>query len=193
MKNQNENNEEGRVYLDLEVPEEKELDDETTGLNVLGTFLAQKKAIGKRAKEINSYGIFYPSRSVNLFQQAKTLYILGLYESSIMVCRSTVEYIVDELFKKEIQMIEDKKLCDFILNTLDFRKILNEYLFPKVIQKTDKDKFNDIYDRGNKYVHPKGKQEKVEDEAKKTIILLRTLILSLKTYVQPNNTTHRML
>ncbi|MFH1089750.1 MAG: DUF4145 domain-containing protein [Candidatus Uhrbacteria bacterium] len=168
------------VFLDLEVPGEAELNDEITGLNALGIFLGQKEDIGKRVKEIKSSGIFYPSRSVTLFQQAKKLYVLGLYESSIMVCRSTVEYIANELFEEEMSGFKDEKLSGFIVDSIDFRKLVNDFLFPKIIDKNSRKKFNDIYDLGNRYIHPKKIQINAHDDAKNVITLLCDLILSLR-------------
>lgn len=181
------------VYLDLDVPGVAELSDDITGLNELGIFLGQKEEIGKRVKEMKSFGIFYPSRSVILFQQAKKLYCLGLYESSIMVCRSTVEYIANELLEEELRIIEDKKFSAFISDNIDFRKLVNGHLYPKVIDKNNRKKFNEIYDLGNKYVHPKRLQTKVQEDAKNSVMLLRDLILALRSLLDKYEIVEGML
>lgn len=173
------------VYLDLDSGSDYHLDDQTAGLNELGVFSANKKNIGKRAKKIGGQGILYSAKSVELYMEAKKLYILGLFNSSIMVCRATAEYLANEIFEKNIESIKNKELSDFIYESLDFRKIVNNYLFKyKIIKKSDKDRFNKIYDVGNKYIHPKKETRNTEEDCEDLINVLKELILSLRNLLK---------
>lgn len=174
-----------KVFLDLDSDPDNHLDDQTTGLNELGVFLANKESIGKRAKKIGGQGILYSAKSVELYMEAKKLYALGLFNSSIMVCRATAEYIANEIFEKNVESIKSKELSDFIYESLDFRKIVNNYLFKyNIIEKSDKDRFNKIYDIGNKYIHPKKETRNTEEDCENLINYLKELILSLRNLLK---------
>lgn len=182
-----------KVILDLDADQHL-LDDQTAGSNELSRFLLDKENIGKRAKKIGAQGILYPSKSVELFMEAKKLYVLGLFESSVMVCRATAEYIANEIFEKNIESIKSQELSNFIYKNIDFRKIVNGYLFKyKIIEKNDKDKFNKIYDVGNKYIHPKKEMRNTEKDCEDLIIFLKKLILSLRNVLKDHEIIDGML
>lgn len=168
------------VYLDLDNPSNIK-DDNIVGINELAYF-HDKESIGKRSKKMGAQGILYPTKSVDMYIQARRLYILGLFESSIIVCRATAEYIANEIFENNINKnIKNKNILDFVCENMDFRKIVNNYLYKyKIISRNDKEIFNRIYDTGNKYVHPKKNIKNIENDSEELINKLKSLILSLR-------------
>jgi len=82
------------VFLDLENGSPVGIfSDEELSQVILKKFDINKKKIGKRYKEIKKIGISYHTESVKLYNQAKELFCLGYFESSIIVCRSVAEYL----------------------------------------------------------------------------------------------------
>jgi len=142
--------------------------------------------ITKRDNEIEKLNISYAVKSVILFHEAKTLYSLGMFDMTIIVCRTIVEYLAQELFIEYAQIDGEYEAIIKLAENLDFRKIVNEFLYNKdetktIISKDNKEKFNNIYTMGNDWVHPKtSKQTNVEDTAKNIILLLRDLLDSLR-------------
>ncbi len=175
------------VFLDLDDPNSTK-NDVTVGEDELARFY-DKENIGKRSKKIGAQGILYPTKSVDLYMRARRLYILGLFESSIMVCRTTAEYIANEIFENNINKnINEKNILDFVCENMDFRKIVNNYLYKyKVISKSDKEIFNKIYDMGNKYIHPKKDIKNVEYDNEEIIKHLKSLIMSLRNMLNDYN------
>lgn len=154
----------------------------------IGRFIAGKQKIGRRVKEMGNLGISYSTKSVKLYHQAKDLYCLGYFESAIMVCRATAEYLVYEIFVERIDMEGEREVIEQKADNLDFRKILNDFLHSskngnKYIDYSSKKLFNNLYDLGNKWVHPKQSEQaglSVENEAKKAVNMLKQLIDSLR-------------
>lgn len=154
----------------------------------LEKFLANKESIGKRIKETGNLGISYSTKSVHLYHEAKELYSLGYFYSTIMVCRSTTEYLAYEIFVERIDLEDNRITIEMIAEDLDFRKIVNDFLCPKgntspFIDAETKKLFNKIYDLGNDWVHPKRSKQQsfnVQSEAKKSLEMLRKLIDSLR-------------
>ncbi len=183
MNKQSEQREATEVYINFDDPNECTLGDKQIGMNQLGEFICQIKDIAKRAKDIQpkSLGVFTPTQSLILFEQAKKLYILGLFESSIMVSRATAEYIANELLEDNLTSIKNAQLHTFILDNIDFRKAINGYLSPnKIIKKEDNKALNKLYDIGNRYVHPKRQKTNPEKDAREAIELCnREVIMSL--------------
>lgn len=162
--------------------------DEKVAELFIGRFIAGKRDIGKRVKEMGNLGISYSTKSVKLYHQAKDLYCLGYFESAIMVCRATAEYLAYEVFVERIDVEEAREVIERKADNLDFRKIVNDFLCSskrtnKLIDDGSKKLFNDIYDLGNRWVHPKQLEQvrlNVEDEAKKAVNMLKQLIYSLR-------------
>lgn len=77
----------------------------------------------------------------------------------------------------------DETLRKLIVENIDFRKTVNDYLFPNGHTfKEYKDNFNWIYDIGNKYVHPKVKEQyNFKEDALEAVNKLRHIINNLKT------------
>lgn len=169
------------AYLDLENTEIAigKLSDEKIADRLLTKFNLTKKDIGFRLRSCGSVGISHDTKSVNLYHQAKDLYCLGYFESAIMVCRSTAEYLAAELFKDKLNSTNIKENeKELIVESIDFRKIIS-FLFPDKKDEVGKD-FHKIYDIGNNYIHPKRDDYKVEEDAQKTIQLLKKLIRDLR-------------
>lgn len=162
--------------------------DEKVAEILIGRFMADKQGIGKRAKEMGNLGMSYSTKSVKLYHQAKDLYCLGYFESAIMVCRATAEYLAFEIFVERIDIKGDRERIEQIAESLDFRKIVNDFLCPSkssnmLIDGSSKKLFNSLYDLGNRWIHPKQSKQtglKVESEAKKAVDMLRQLIDSLR-------------
>ena len=162
--------------------------DEKVAEVFIGRFIANKKRIGKRIKEMGSLGISYSTKSVKLYHQAKELYCLGYFESAIMVCRATVEYLAYEIFVEQIDIESERETIELLAESLDFRKIVNDFLCSskrksKFIDDKSKKLFNKIYDLGNKWIHPKKSEQSelcAESEAKRVVESLRQLINSLR-------------
>jgi len=158
--------------------------DEKIAEILLSRFEVNKKAIGKRAKQMGNLGISYSTKSVHLYHEAKELYSLGYFESAIMVCRSTAEYLAYEIFVERIDLEGNRTDIEMKAEDLDFRKIVNDFLHPEkstnfLIDKDTKDLFNQIYDLGNNWVHPKRFKQKrlnLQEESKKAVEMLRQLI-----------------
>ncbi|MEK7598000.1 MAG: hypothetical protein AAB441_05135 [Patescibacteria group bacterium] len=174
------------VYLDLENNRTlSNLNDDDCSELILGKFELNKNNIGKRYKSSPSLGISYDTESVRLYHQAKELYCLGYFESTIMVCRATAEYLAFEIFVEQIDLQGERKQIETIAENLDFRKIVNNFLVKGIkplIDNDSKDLFNQLYDLGNNWIHPKEKQEdlNVEKEAEKAFLLLGKLMQSLR-------------
>lgn len=174
------------VFLDLD-PGIQTSSDMEAGDIVLAKFRPNLDKIGNRAKSIKQVGISYNTASVNLFDQAKDLFALGYFVSAILVCRSAAEYIAYELFCEEVKISGDQELIESIAESLDFRKILSEFLFNKkkgrlLIDQATNGYFHELYDLGNQWVHPKSSSQKInsEKQAEQAITLLQKLIESLR-------------
>ena len=162
--------------------------DEEVAEVFIARFIANKKRIGKRIKKIGNLGISYSTKSVKLYHQAKELYCLGYFESAIMVCRATAEYLAYEIFVEQIDIEGERETIELLAESLDFRRIVNDFLCSskrkkKFIDDKSKELFNKIYDLGNKWIHPKQSEQtglNVENEAKKAVEMLRQLIDSLR-------------
>lgn len=169
------------VFLDLNNPDFLIKNPDQVGEEFLMKFNVNKKLIGERYSKVHQPRILDGSRSVELFQQSKSLFCLGLFESSIMVSRSTAEYIASELLRENLTIIENEDgLKNFIVDSIDFRKIVNDFLYGKVIDKKVRKNFNDLYTLGNNYVHPKSESLNAEQDALKAILLLDELICCLR-------------
>jgi len=151
-------------------------------------FLADKQGIGKRIKEMGNLGISYSTKSVKLYHQAKELYCLGYFESAIMLCRATAEYLAFEIFVERINIEGDREMIEQLAESLDFRKIVNDFLCSSKkpathIDVNSKKLFNSLYDLGNRWIHPKQSEQtglNVEIEAKNAVEMLKQLIVSLR-------------
>lgn len=161
--------------------------DEKVADVLIGRSIANRQQIGKRIKEMGNPGISYSTKSVKLYHQAKDLYSLGYFELAIMVCRATAEYLAYEIFVERINIEGDRDTIELLAESLDFRKIVNDFLAPKkkerLIDKSSKELFNKLYDLGNKWIHPKRSEQdnlNVEEEARKAVEILRNLINSLR-------------
>jgi len=175
--------------------------DEKVADTFLSRFLVNKTSIGKRIKEMGNLGISYSTKSVHLYHQAKELYSLGYFESAIMVSRSTAEYLAYEIFVERINLEGDRSTIELIGENIDFRKIVNDFLCSKkrptrFIDQTSKDLFNQIYDLGNRWIHPKRSQQEgldIEKESKDAVIMLKQLIDSLRNVFVDNTIEKGML
>lgn len=162
--------------------------DEKVSEILIGRFLENKQGIGKRIKEMGNLGMSYSTKSVSLYNQAKDLYSLGYFESTIIACRATAEYLAFEVFVERIDIDGDRQRIEQLAESLDFRKIVNDFLCsPKrssvLIESNSKELFNSIYNLGNRWIHPKQSEQtglKVEIEAKRAVDMLRQLIDSLR-------------
>jgi len=162
--------------------------DEKVAEVLIGRFIANRQQIGKRIKEMGNLGISYSTKSVKLYHQAKDLYSLGYFESAIVVCRATAEYLAYEIFVERINIDGEREIIERLAESLDFRKIVNNFLCPskngnQYINQQSKKLFNNLYDLGNKWIHPKQSEQtglNVEHEAKNAIETLKELIDSLR-------------
>jgi len=177
------------VFLDLDPGglEKLNITDGELATAFLGKFQPILTSIGRRIRETKSFGIFYDTPSVALFEQAKDLFILGYFVSTIMVCRSISEYLAYEIFYEEVELVGPPELIKTVAENLDFKKIVNEFLYNPgknyfFIDKNSCDIFNEIYSIGNSWVHPNNSSEPVniELEAKKTLDKTQSLIHSLR-------------
>ena len=154
-------------------------------------FETNKKEIEKRYKEIPQVVTHY-TESVRLYGQARDLYCLGYFESSIIVSRSVVEYLASEIFVEQIDLNDEREKIETIAENLDFRKIIENFLYKKdnqLINKETKELFHKLYTTGNDWVHPKRSKIKKtkEEDAKDILILLTKLMKQLRCVF--NNTT----
>lgn len=162
--------------------------DEKVAEILIGRFVADKQGIGRRVKEMGNLGISYSTKSVKLYHQAKDLYCLGYFESAIMVCRATAEYLAFEIFVERIDIEGDRVRIEQLAESLDFRKIVNDFLCSSknssvIIDDSSKILFNSLYNLGNRWIHPKQSEQtglNVGCEAKKAVGMLRQLIDSLR-------------
>jgi len=162
--------------------------DEKVADVLIGRFIACKQQIGKRIKEMGNMGISYSTKSVMLYHQAKDLYSLGYFESAIMVCRATAEYLAYEIFVERINIDGDRKTIELLAESLDFRKIVNDFLCSQkngnqYIDQASKKLFNNLYDLGNRWIHPKKSEQtglNIGNIAKVAVETLRKLIDSLR-------------
>jgi hypothetical protein len=173
------------VFLDLDP--EIEFENEDTAKSLLLKFEAFLPSIGKRIKQIKKIGITYDTPSVAMYDQAKDLYCLGYFVSSIIICRSTAEYLAFEIFLEEVEIEGKTEIVESVAENLDFRKIVNEFLYNphrgfNYINKETRDIFNDLYTLGNDWVHPRKIKEKVkiEEIALKSLEMLGALLSSLR-------------
>lgn len=152
------------------------------GKDLLVGFIGNQKLIGERYIKVHKARILNNIKSVHLFEQAERLYCFGLFDSAIMVSRSTAEYIASELLRENLSVIKDEGLLkNFIVDSIDFRKIVNDFLYKnKIISKEIRKNFNDLYELGNNYVHPKSKSLNPEEDALKAVTFLGNLISSLR-------------
>lgn len=176
-----------KTFLNLDPTDGKEISEELAADTLLAKFKPILKSIGKRKIQVGKIGMYYDVPSVALFDQAKDLYCLGYFISAIMVCRSTAEYLAYEIFTEEVELNGKTELIESVADNLDFRKIVNEFLYNKekgysIVDKNTHDLFNDLYTLGNQWIHPKKhtKKVKIEYEAHRAIGLLGTLISSLR-------------
>lgn len=170
-----------KVFLDLE--KTQDLNDDLISTIYIDRINSNKKSIIKRFKIITESGVLYDTPSVRLYHEAKDLFILGYFKPTIMVCRSTAEYLAYELFFQLIDIDGDIETIKKIAESLDFRKIVNDFLFkdkdPLVKEKTSsKQIFNDLYTIGNNWIHPKSIQNNLnlEKQAKDALFKLLTLL-----------------
>jgi len=176
-----------KIFLDLDNPNQDLLSDEAAAKTFLSKFEPILASIGKRKKQVKRIGISYDVPSVALFDQAKDLYYLGYFIPTIILCRAAAERLAYEIFIEEVELEGNTEVIEAIAENLDFRKIVNEFLFNKkkgaqIIDEATHDLFNEIYDIGNKWIHPKkliGKV-KIYDEAIKAIEITSSLIYSLR-------------
>lgn len=162
--------------------------DEKVAEILINRFVTDKQGIGKRIKEMGNLGMSYSTKSVKLYHQAKDLYSLGYFESAIMVCRATAEYLAFEIFVERIDIDGNRETIEQLGESLDFRKIVNDFLCLSkrsdiFIDGNSKKLFNSLYDLGNRWIHPKQSEQtglNVESEAKKAVEMLRQLIDSLR-------------
>ncbi|MFZ3069365.1 MAG: hypothetical protein WA052_03585 [Microgenomates group bacterium] len=175
------------VFLALDTQFANSEPDDVVASNLLAKFEPNLSLIGKRIKRIKVGGILYDTPSVNLFDQAKDLFSLGYFASTIMVCRSIAEYLASEIFYEEVEIDGDRLIIEQLAESLDFRKIVNDFLYNhkkgyKIIDKNSAKLFNDLYDLGNQWVHPKRGNwgRPVEEIAFESIEQLGTLIISLR-------------
>lgn len=174
------------VFLDLD-PQLNDGIDEEVANALLSKFQPILANIGKRIKQIKRIGIAYDTPSVAMYDQAKDLYALGYFVSSIIVCRSTAEFLAFEIFLEEVELEGKTEIIELVAENLDFRKIVNEFLYnPKkgleYINKDTHDKFNDLYNLGNNWIHPRKVKGKVNisEVAFKSIEMLGLLLSSLR-------------
>lgn len=175
------------VFLDLDQPNHTSISDEILANSLLAKFQSIIVSIGKRIKQIKRIGFAYDTPSVALYDQAKDLYCLGYFFSSVIVCRSTAEYLAYEIFFEEVELEGKSEIIESVAENLDFRKIVNEFLYnPKknylIIDKKAHDLFNELYTLGNQWTHPKKliKGVRIENEAFKSIEILGSLLSSLR-------------
>ena len=179
------------VYLDLEKSEK--LSEDLIQSIFVSRIDQNKKEISKRFKEITELGMSYDTPSVRLYHEARDLFILGYFKSTIMICRATAEYLAYELGIEFIELDGSGQTIETIVDKLDFRKIVNDFLFREInplIKSGVKTKklFNDLYDLGNNWVHPKSKRENldIQVEAKSALLMLRELIDSERNVLKDN-------
>lgn len=170
-----------KVYLDLE--KNAELSDELI-LEIYSSRVQQEsQGLIRRFRMITELGMSYDTLSVRLFHEARDLFVLGHFKSTIMVCRSTAEYLAYSLFISFTDIKGDLKKVEKIADELDFRKIVNDHLFKEInpllkSKNNSKELFNSLYTLGNNWVHPKIIQRdlNVEIQAEKALKMLRELI-----------------
>lgn len=174
------------VFLDLD-PDQNVGSDEVVAKTLLFKFQPILANIGKRVKQIKRIGMAYDTPSVAMYDQAKDLYSLGYFVSSIIVCRSTAEYLAFEIFIEEVELEGRTEIIESVAENLDFRKVVNEFLYnPKkgftYINKDTHDIFNNLYSLSNDWVHPRKIKEKVkiEEIAFKSLEMLGSLLSSLR-------------
>ncbi|HJX59444.1 hypothetical protein A2V61_02470 [Candidatus Woesebacteria bacterium RBG_19FT_COMBO_47_8] len=174
------------VFLDLD-PLPVNNTDEEVGRSFLFRFRPNLANIGKRTKQIKRIGMAYDTPSVAMYDQAKDLYSLGYFVSSIIVCRSTAEYLAFEIFLEEVELEGKTEIIESVAESLDFRKVVNEFLYnPKkgfaYINKDTHDIFNNLYSLANNWVHPRKIKDKVKIEkvAFKSLEMLGSLLSSLR-------------
>ena len=122
---------------------------------------------------------------MKLYNQARDLFCLGYFESSIIVCRSVAEYLAFEIFVEQINLTAEREQIETIAENLDFRKIVNTFLVDKnnpLIDKRTKQLFNELYDIGNNWVHPKRKVGEIsmEEKSKQSLNSLTELMQILR-------------
>lgn len=174
------------VFLDLDPLPANDADEEV-GKFFLLRFRPNLANIGKRTKQIKRIGVAYDTPSVAMYDQAKDLYSLGYFVSSIIVCRSTAEYLAFEIFFEEVELEGKTEIIESVAESLDFRKVVNEFLYnPKkgftYINKDTHDMFNNLYSLGNDWVHPRKIKEKfkIGEIAFKSLEMLGSLLSSLR-------------
>ncbi len=177
------------VFLDLDP--EGDITEESAASAVLDKFQPIISSIGKRKKQINNYGVFYDTLSVAMYDQAKDLFCLGYFVPTITICRSTAEYLAYEIFYEEIDLEGNSEVISSVAENLDFRKIVNEFLYNpsknfKIIDKESCDLFNKLYSLGNIWIHPRRPEKSlvIEAEALKAIHILGKLFSSLRNVMK---------
>lgn len=107
--------------------------------------------------------MFYKSRPVEFFIQAKMLYRDGFFEATIMMCRSVCEMICYDLLDGVVHPFGSQQEVEKV----SFRK-LTRHLFEATsgLSQTSFDLMNGIYDIGNNYIHPKANQNSKTDSVK---------------------------
>jgi hypothetical protein len=186
------------VFLDLDpgAKNKPNISDKEIAASFLGKFGPILDSIGKRLRETKKLGVSYDSPSVALFDQARDLYFLGYFFSSIAICRSIAEYIAFEIFYEEVELDGSPELIKKVAESLDFRKILTDFLYNEkndhnIIDKVSSDLFHQIYDTGNGWVHPhnigkKGSKE-IEEESKKMLEKTQYLIDKFRNVLEDND------
>jgi len=101
---------------------------------------------------------------------------------AFVVCRTAVERLAFEIFFEEVEIEGKKELIETLAESLDFRKILDGFLYNKdkgykIISKKEHGLFHELYTLGNKWIHPKKPPigVKIENEALKSMMILGAL------------------
>lgn len=175
------------IRIDFESHHENKLSDIEVANSLLAKFQPILTSIGKRRKKIKSLDMLYDVPSVLLYDQVKDLYCLGYFVSAIIVCRSAAEHLAFEIFFEEVDLEGNIEIIESIAESLNFRKIVNEFLYNpkknyKIVDENARDLFNKLYDVGNNWVHPKKilRGIRIEDEAFKSLEMLGSLLYELR-------------
>lgn len=188
------------VFLDLDAPDLSAFSDEDAANSLLGKFQNILKGIGSRSKRLKRIGISYDTPSIAIYNQAKDLYSLGYYFSAVIVCRSAAEYLAFELFIEEVDLEGKNEVINTLAENLDFRKIVNEFLYNpnkgfQIIDKKTSKLFNDLYSLGNHWIHPKKvvRGLKIESQAFEAIDKLGLLLSTLRNVLQDYDVSRGVL
>lgn len=187
------------VFLDLDVARYDGTDEEVASV-LLAKLQSIQTSTGKRMKQVTRIPMSYDTPSRAMYEQAQELFCLGYFVSSIIVCRSTAEYLAFEIFFEEVELDGKTETIELVAENLDFRKIVNEFLYNKkkgisIIDKETHQLFNDLYTLGNDWVHPKMHKEKVhiESVALQSVNMLGTLLTALRDVMKDYDVSNGVL